>query len=234
MLAWIVIRICIGKEKRFTFLFEYAILYEQKNKNGVLARERIRRIEVEFYIAQGISVVTAIIAACTMQLKNLKMILLGQLTTNLLVAFSYILLGGLSGGGICLIAVVQSTVMFFYNQKKKKPQWWVLSLFIAAYVACSIVYYDVFIDIFPAIAAVCFSISIAMRTPFLSRLWFIFNPILWAIYDISTLAFGNFLIHMVVFGSTAIALIRVDDIFGLKKCKKVERQESGNETIDET
>ena len=182
-----------------------------------------------FYVAQGISVVTAIIAACMVQFKNLKLILLGQLTTNLLTAVSYILLGGLSGGGICLIAIVQSTVMFFYNQKKKKPQCWVLALFIVAYVVCSIVYYESFVDIFPAISAVCFAVSITMSTPFFSRVWFIFNPISWVIYDIVKLAYGNLLIHTVVFVSTAVALIRVDDIFGFKKRKKVGDKETSNE-----
>ena len=47
---------------------------------------------MEFYIAQGISVITAIIAACMMQFKNIKLILLGQLAANLLTAISYILL----------------------------------------------------------------------------------------------------------------------------------------------
>ena len=75
---------------------------------------------MEFYIAQGISVITAIIAACMMQFKNIKLILLGQLAANLLTAISYILLDGLSGGGICLIAIVQSAVMFFYTQKHSK------------------------------------------------------------------------------------------------------------------
>ena len=178
-----------------------------------------KRMGVEFYIAQGISVITAIVAACMVQFKNLKMILLGQLTANLLTAISYILLGGLSGGGICLIAILQSVVIFFYTQKKKRPQWWVLALFIVAYVACSIVYYESFVDIFPAIAAVCFAVSITMDSPFRARVWYIFNPISWVVYDLATLAYGNLLIHAVVFVSTAIALIRIDDIFGWKKRK---------------
>lgn len=185
---------------------------------------------MEFYIAQGISVITAIIAAVMMQCKSLKLILLGQLATNLLVAISYILLGGLSGGGICLIAIAQATVMFFYNQKEKKPHWWVLAIFIAAYVACSAIYYQSFIDIFPAIAAVCFAVSITMSTPFLSRVWYIFNPIAWMVYDIATLAYGNLIIHAIVFISTAVALIRVDDIFGLKKRKKTEDTDILEET----
>ena len=215
----------ILRKKRFTFSFGYAILYERKIQTA-FGRGSIKGMEVEFYIAQGISIVTAIIAACMVQFKDLKWILFGQLTTNFLAAVSYILLGGLSGGGICLLAVAQSMVMFFYNQKKKKPQGWVLALFIVAYVACSIAYYNVFLDILPAIAAVCFAISITMSTPFLSRVWFIFNPLCWVIYDISTLALGNLLIHAVLFCSTALALIRVDDVFGFRKRKKVKQEEN--------
>ena len=145
------------------------------------------------------------------------MILLCQLAVNLLTAISYILLGGLSGGGICLIAIAQSTVMFFYNKAEKKPQWWVLAIFIAAYVACSVVYYHSFVDVFPAISAVCFAVSITMPTPFLSRVWYVFNPVSWIVYDVATLAYGNLLIHAVVFISTAVALIRIDGIFRPKR-----------------
>lgn len=182
---------------------------------------------MEFYLAQGISIITAIIAVIMMQFKKLKWILLGQLTTNLLTAVSYILLGGLSGGGICFIAILQSLVMFFYNQKNKKPHLWVLGLFIVAYIACSVIYFKSFIDIFSALAAVCFAVSIAMETPFLSRIWYVFNPIFWAVYDVYTLAWGNLLIHTVVFISTVVALIRVDDIFGFKKRKR-EKQQAEN------
>jgi hypothetical protein len=184
---------------------------------------------MEFYIAQIIGIITAIIAVCMMQFKNLKLILLGQLTTNLLAATSYILLGGLSGGGISIIAIVQSLVMFFYNQKSKKPQWWLLLAFILAYLTCSVVYYKTIIDIFPAISAVLFAISIAMDTPFSSRIWYVFNPISWIIYDVVTTAYGNLLVHALVFVSTAVALVRVDDIFGLKKRKK----SSSNDTCIE-
>lgn len=140
----------------------------------------------------------------------------------MLTAISYILLGGLSGGGISLIAIVQSIVMFFYAQKKKKPHGWVLAVFVLSYIACSAVYYKSFIDIFPALSAVCFAISITMPTPFLSRVWYLFNPVCWVVYDIATQAYGNLLIRFVVFTSTLVALIRIDDIFGLKKRKKAE------------
>ena len=41
---------------------------------------------MEFYIAQGISIVTALVAILSMQLKNMKSILVFQITANLLAA----------------------------------------------------------------------------------------------------------------------------------------------------
>ena len=190
---------------------------------------------MDFYIAQGISVITAIVAVCMMQFKNLKLILLGQLTTNLLTALSYLLLDGLSGAGISIIAIIQSGVMFIYNQKNKKPHWWVLGLFILSYLACSVFYYKSFIDVLPAISAICFAISIAMPTPFLSRVWFSFNPIFWVAYDLSTRAYGNLAIHLIVFISTITALIRIDDIFGFKKRKlKIEQEQAVTDVNEKT
>ncbi len=184
----------------------------------------------EFYIAQGISILTGILAAVMMQLKKMKVILLFQLAVNLLTALTYILLGGLSGGGICLIAILQSAVMFFYNKKGRKPHWWVLAIFIAGYVACSVLYYKSFVDVFSALAAICFAVSIAMNTPFMSRVWYVFNPLFWIVYDISPLAYVNLIIHAAVFISTVVALIRVDDIFRLRKKKAESVQASEEET----
>ena len=148
-----------------------------------------------------------------------------QLTANLLTAISYILLGGLSGGGISIIAIIQSAVMFLYSKQNKKPHLFVLGIFILSYIVCSALYYKSFIDIFPAISAICFAISIAMPTPFLSRVWYAFSPVSWVVYDISTMAYGNLVIHVIVFISTVVALVRIDDIFGFKRRKNLKYSE---------
>ena len=116
----------------------------------------LRNIEantMDFYIAQGISVLTALTAIVGMQMKNMKAILLSQILANLFTASTYILLDVFSGAGICLVAIAQAVTMFFYNQKNKKPQLWVIILFISLYIGCSVVYYKTFIDVFSALAA---------------------------------------------------------------------------------
>lgn len=171
---------------------------------------------IEFYIAQGISVLTALTAIVTMQMKNMKGILLGQITANLLTASTYFLLGGFSGAGICLIAIVQSVVMFFYERKEKKPHLVVILLFILLYITCSIVYFKSFIDIFSALAAVFFAVSITRTKASSSRFWYVFNPLCWVVYDVYTRAYGNLIMHAVIFLSTFVAMIRIDGVFRRK------------------
>lgn len=165
---------------------------------------------MEFYIAQGLSILTCIVAVAKMQFKDMKMILAGQILSNLLSASTYLLLGGLSGGGVCIIAIFQTVTMFVYNAKKVPPHKSVIALFILLYIGYSALYYKSFIDIFSAIAAITFAMSVVQTKPALSRLWYLFNPLCWLIYDIYTKAYGNFVLHIIVFSSTLFAIIRND------------------------
>ena len=67
------------------------------------------------------------------------MILLGQITVNLLAASTFFLFGGLSGVRICFVAIVQTIVMFFYNRKNKLPHISITILFILLYIGCVII-----------------------------------------------------------------------------------------------
>ena len=163
-----------------------------------------------FYIAQGISVLTALTAIVMMQFKSMKKILAGQILANLLTASTYFLLGGFSGAGICFAAIAQSVVMFLYDRKGKSPHPAVLAGFIALYVACSVIYYTSPIDILSAMAAVCFAVSIAQKKPSASRAWYVMNPLFWMVYDLYTRAYGNYIMHLVIFISTLTAMIRLD------------------------
>lgn len=165
---------------------------------------------MSFYIAQGISVLTGISAVITMQFKSMKNILIGQIIMNLLTASTYFLLGGFSGAGICLLAIVQTVTMFFYNIKNKKPHKAVIVAFILLYIGCSAFYYTSPVDIFSALAAVCFALSIVQTKASGSRFWYSINPLCWVVYDVYTRAYGNLIMHSVIFISTVIAIIRND------------------------
>ena len=165
---------------------------------------------MEFYLAQGVSILTGIVAVVMMQFTSMKKILIGQIVANLLTALSYVLLGGLSGAGICIIAILQSVTMFFFNIKGITPHKAVIAGFVLLYLGCSAYYYQSFIDLFSGASAICYAFSVVQTKPALSRLWYLFNPLVWLVYDIYTRAYGNFVIHLVIFVSTLFAILRND------------------------
>ncbi len=171
--------------------------------------------EVAFYIAQGISVITAIIAILSVQLKNMKGILVTQLIGNSMAASTYFLLGGFTGAGVSIIAVVQTVVMYFYNVKDKKPHLAVTLAFIAAYILNAALTFSSIFDIFPAIAAVCFALAVAQTKPVAFRFFSIWNPLCWIVYDVYAKAPVNLLTHMGVLISVLVACVRLDGFFGL-------------------
>ena len=129
---------------------------------------------------------------------------------NLLPVATYLLLGGISAAGMCFIAIFHSIVSFLFNVKEKKPPIYVALLFMAMYITCSAIYYKSPVDIISGAAAVCFCISLTQTNSRAYRLWFVFNPLLWIVYDVLVMAYGNMVMHGIVLVSTVIAIIRID------------------------
>ena len=175
--------------------------------------------QVAFWIAQSISIFTALIAILSLQLKNMKAILVCQISANLLAGSTYILLGGLSGAGISIIAVIQAVVMFILKQKNIKPHFLITLAFIAAFAAYSVWSYKSPLDLLPMGAAIFYSLSIAQRNPRRFRFFGTINPTFWLAYDIYTLAIVNFLMHLGIFISGVVGVIRLD-IIGRKSESK--------------
>ena len=182
-----------------------------------------------FYIAQAFSFLSAFAIIIGMQCKSMKAILFWQSLGNLAVSLGYFFLGGISGGLICLFAVGQGGVMYLYNKQGKKPHAAVLALFIAISVVCSAVtaYFSrSFAEIFSAVGALLYTLSIAQQRPAASRLIYLFNPLCWMCYDVFTKAIVSFIVHLVVFISTGVGIVRVD-LLGKKK-DATEAVESGS------
>ena len=165
---------------------------------------------MENYIEPAISVVNIILAVIMMQMKSMKGILIFQIICNMLTASAYLVCGGDSGAGICVIAIVQTVTMFIYNLKKVPPHKAVIIGFIALYVGWSALSFKSFADIFSAAAALCFALSVVQTKASLSRIWYLFNPVCWLIFDIFTQAYGTLTLHSIVLCSTVIGILRND------------------------
>ena len=71
---------------------------------------------MNFIIAQWVGIITTVVALLSVQFKRVELILIGQIISNLLVALSYWLLGGMSGAWICILAAVQTVIIFFLDK----------------------------------------------------------------------------------------------------------------------
>ena len=175
---------------------------------------------VAFWLAQGISVITGILAIVMMQFKNMKTILLFQIIVNVTASLNYLLLGGDSGAIISALAIIQSIVMFIYNTKKRKPHIHVILAFIICYVDVSlfnIIVSGDLMEILPALAAICFSLSLVQTKPLAFRVWGALNPSCWIPYDFYTSSYVMFAVHTGILISSIVGMIRVDGIFRKKK-----------------
>ena len=174
--------------------------------------------QTAFFIAQGISVVTTVVAILCMQLKKMNAILICQLAANLLAALTYLFLDGKSGVGISIIAVAQTLVMFLFERKGKKPHPVIIGSFIAAYVGYSVLIFQNIFDLLPLGAAICFALGIAQKKPSAYRIFGAINPLFWLAYDVYTMALVNIIMHSCIFISAVVGIVRLD-IVGRRKSK---------------
>ena len=165
---------------------------------------------MEFWFSQICGIIVSIAAITSMQLKNIKHIMVCRLVCNGVGALSYILVGGLSGCGIYLVAVAQSVVYYFFRSKDKKAPLWIALIFICLYPLCSATTYKNPVDLISAMAALTCALSLIQEKPSRYRIFMLLNGIIWMIYDINVGAYTMIISHVATALSAGIGIIRLD------------------------
>ena len=97
--------------------------------------------------------------------------------------------------------------------------------FIACYVASSgyiIISKMDLMELLPALAAICFSLSLVQEKPSNFRIWGALNPSFWLPYDLYTQSYVMFCVHFGILISSIVGMVRLDGFFGLIKSNKKE------------
>ena len=165
---------------------------------------------MEFVFSQVCGLIVSLAAIISMQLKNIKGILVCQLICNGIGALSYILLGGLSGCGIYLVAVAQSVIYYIFRIKDKKAPTFIACCFVCLYAICSVATYKTPVDLFSAAAAVTCALAIAQEKASLYRVFMLLNGIIWMIYDVNVAAYTMILSHIATAVSAGLGILRLD------------------------
>lgn len=165
-----------------------------------------------FIIGQIISTAALVVSVLIAQFKNVKYILIGEIAANLLVAFSFLFLGGMSGAWICIVAAVQAIIIFYANEKniEQRIRNILTLIFAAVYIIGTIAVYQNWCDIVSCTCAMLYILAITQEASSKYRIYMGLNSLLWVIYDISTQAYVNVITHGMLLVSLAIAMVRLD------------------------
>ncbi|MBR2948253.1 MAG: YgjV family protein [Lachnospiraceae bacterium] len=178
-------------------------------------------MNISFFLAQAIGLLTTVIAIISVQFKNVKLILISQIILNLLVAANFALLGGLSGAWICILAAVQTAITFFIEQycgdKATRIRNILLPFFAAGYVIGTVIVYKDWNDIVSCVCAILYVIAILQTESSKYRKVIILNALLWVIYDFTTMAYTSILTHGLEAVSIFIAMIRLKELPWMSK-----------------
>lgn len=166
-----------------------------------------------FIIGQIISVlvliVSVIVTAC---FKNINYILIGEVVMNLLVALSFVFLGGWSGAWICIVATIQTLILFWCNkhQISKQTRKILCLAFLAVYVVGTVVVYKSWADIISCLCAFLYVMAVISENSSNYRWFIILNSACWVIYDASIYAWVAIITHGITLISCIVGKIKLD------------------------
>lgn len=166
-----------------------------------------------FIIGQTISAVVLIVSVIvTTCFKNVNYILIGEVIMNLLVALSFVFLGGWSGAWICIVATIQTVILFFCNKRQvsQKTRNILMVIFLAAYVIGTAVVYKGWADIVSCLCAFLYVLAVISTDSSKYRWFMILNSFFWVIYDISIAAWVAIITHGITLISCVIGKLRLD------------------------
>jgi len=173
---------------------------------------------MEFDTAFILGLLASLAALISLQLKDMRIVLICQIICNGTGALSYILTGGFSGSGIYMIAILQSLVFFILRTKGKEAPGFMAVAFAICYLVCSALTYKVPLDIIPAVAALTSAFGVAQKDPSKYRLLILANGIVWLIYDLilpATITMA--LSHVITIIAALIGIVRLDILAGKDK-----------------
>ena len=156
-----------------------------------------------------IAIFTTIFAVGGMQFRNMRIIIISQLLSNVLLALQCILGGTASAGGIVFLAIGQTVVSFIFNAKGKRFPFALTLVFMAGFTAITVICFSTPFDILTMVAAWFFALSIVQEHSHICRFYALVNTLLWLVYDFFIMPSG-IVNHSIIAILILISIIRLD------------------------
>jgi hypothetical protein len=173
--------------------------------------------------ADTLSAVFGFIATITvlasMQLKNIRTVLIINVICNIAGAMSFLVLGQVSACSLYFVAVAESALYLFYNLRKKDAPKELVWVFALAFVACSLVTFKAPADAISMLAAFTCALALAQKNASVYRIIMLINGGLWICFDIVTGSWGMLPAHIITALSALLGIARLDLKLFSKKAK---------------
>lgn len=167
-------------------------------------------LELSFIMAQVFGLLTALVSIYTVQLKDMKPILLLNVLCNVLSVVTFYFAGGMSGAWVCLIAIIQSLWIYDYTRQGRSFPVWLNYIFIALYSGAILFTMKYAYDLLPGLAAIMYALGAVQKDSGKYRLFILVNSLSWIVFDLFTGAYTMIITHGLILVSILVAMIRLD------------------------
>ncbi len=162
-----------------------------------------------------IGVFALIATVLGMQFKSMRMFIIFQLLSNVLLGVQCIVGGTVSTGGVVFLAAVQTAVSFILNYKRMPFPMWLTLSFMVGFSAITVIgmispaIASSPFDLVTMVAVWFFALSIVQEKSWICRICLVCNVSLWLIYDIFVLP-SAVLNHAIILTSIFVSILRND------------------------
>lgn len=163
-----------------------------------------------FIVAQFFGILVIIANVLAMQMKNKKQIVFMFILANLFSAINFILLKSYSGAIICFFAIIQTFINKIFENKERSVPKIIILIYIIISIILGTITFNSFVDIFPIICSILYTITIIQNKEKNIRRISLVNIILWIIYDIVCKAYTAAISDIFMLISTLIGIYRLD------------------------
>lgn len=164
---------------------------------------------MNFILAQILGACTTVAGLIIAHLKSIRAILAVEVFLNTAATLNFLLLPtALSGFFTNAFALLHAVINALYRHRNKTPPLPVCVFFSVIYVTCALSVWSGPIDLLPAVAGVCFSLSVHQSSPAGYRLCSMCKSSAWVIYCFATGAYTLLLTHLSMIVSIIMAMVR--------------------------
>ena len=168
-------------------------------------------------VEQILGFLSLILVVLLVFMKDIKLILVGEIIVNIIVGLNFLLLGGYSSAGMSVVAVLYTIISYIYNRKNIKIPMWMLGIFLLLYVAWGVISYQSWIDILPLVCSVLFILAVSQRKASNYRILKVVNSFIYVFYDVFIFAYTTIITHSFLVAAGIFAIIKIDVLSKNKK-----------------